>query len=211
MSTSSLRIRRQLTTQGWSVFDSAAAGETQFIVREFGSILERRRVGHAPDPRARLVEDEDMRLHSADPLVRWISWHCLEEALEGRAILLRDVALTIPCLPPETKAALADIWMGTSSWLGGVAEVCPVLHPDQGRPRLFFTPWNWRAGANEHLDCLVDQLRAIPVARVHLRVGQALLVDNSRCLHGFEPCTGPGAGLFHRLLLDGRGRGGLGG
>lgn len=192
-------IRRQLATNGWAVFDSESARETRATLDELGELVRRDRISHRPDPRAALVEAEDMRIHSSHPRIRWVAWHCVREAQDRSAILLRDAGTAFLSLPQGAQEALRHTTMGFSSQFDGDPERCPVSREAFGvNDWLFFAPWFWREGADENLDAFVTKLRQCPPDRVHLVAGQVLLVDNARTLHGFEPTHDPRDSLLLR-------------
>lgn len=188
----STHIRRQLATKGWAVFDSESARETRATLDELGDLVRRDRISHRPDPRAALVEAEDMRIHSSHPRVRWVAWHCVREAPGRSAILLQDALPAFLSLPQNAQEALRQTTMGFASQFDGDPERCPVAREAFGvKDWLFFAPWFWREGADENLDAFTTKLRQCPPDRVHLVAGQVLLVDNARTLHGFEPTHDP--------------------
>lgn len=193
MSSQSIHIHRQLVTKGWAVFDSESASDTRRALREFGEVVSRERIPHQPDVRTKHVEDKILQVHSGHPVGRWICWHCVTPDPLGGAILLNPVWLPVLGMSAETKQALRELTMGVPGRRGEDAELCPVLRnlgPQAATPSceaIFFQPWFWREGANEHLDALVAKMKAQGNDRVRLSSGQALLVDNARVLHGFEP------------------------
>jgi hypothetical protein len=202
MSTLSIHIQRQLVTKGWAVFDSDSAKETRATLAQLGEVVHRARVPHQPDRRVHAVADPAFRQHSGDPAVRWLSWHCVSPEPTGRAILLRPAWIAALGLAEDVKEGLRQTTFGVRPTLHGDAEHFPALRDVNipgaigVRDWLFFLPWLWREGANEPLDAFVHRLQALPVDAVRLHAGQALLVDNARVLHGFEPS--PEA---HRTLL----------
>lgn len=188
MSHLSIQIRRHLVSQGWAVFDSESARETRATLEELGDVVQRVRIGHEADRRTAAVPDESMRLHSAHPRIRWVAWHCVCEAPGKASILVSHAANSFWSLPKGTQEALRQTTMGFSSAFDGDPERCPVARDAFGvSDWLFFAPWFWREGADEHLDAFVEKLRMMPADRVHLAPGQVLLIDNARVLHGFEP------------------------
>jgi hypothetical protein len=188
MSNLSLHIRRRLTVHGWAVFDSESDRDTKLTLDQLGETAHRVRLPHEPDPRVLKVEDETMRLHSAHPRVRWVAWHCVRPEPTGRSVLLKSAFEPFMDLPAGTQEALRQTTMGFSRNFDGDPERCPVAREAFGhKDWVFFAPWFWREGADEHLDAFVAKLQAMPVEKVRLLEGQVLLVDNARMLHGFEP------------------------
>lgn len=202
MSHLSLQLRRRLTVQGWAVFDSESDRETKLTLAEFGETAQRARLGHDPDPRTLHVEDESMRLHSAHPRIRWVAWHCVSPEPTGCSILLRSAFEPFKDLPAGTQEALRHTTMGFGQTFDGDPERCPVARDAFGQKDwIFFAPWFWREGADEHLDAFAAKLRAIPVEKVRLQEGQVLLIDNARMLHGFEPSPRSRQSLLIRRWL----------
>jgi hypothetical protein len=197
-----LQIQRQLVTKGWAVFDSDSPIETRRTLRNFGEVVARERIAHLADPRTALVADESMRLHSGNPGIRSICWHCVSADPQGSAILLNPVWLALLELPAETKEALRQITMGVRFPADADANRCAVLRnlgawgTAPACEGVFFSPWLWREGANEHLDALVTKMKAIGNERIQLKPGQVLLIDNARVLHGLENSPN-----WHRTLL----------
>lgn len=199
MSHLTTQIRRHLVSRGWAVFDSESARETHATLEELGDIVQRVRISHEADRRTAAVPDESMRLHSAHPRIRWVAWHCVCEAPDKAPILVRHAASAFWSLPKGTQEALRQTTMGFSSAFDGDPERCPVARDAFGvSDWLFFAPWFWREGADEHLDAFVAQLRMTPPDRVQLNPGQVLLIDNARAFHGFEPTIDPRQTLLLR-------------
>ena len=187
-----LHIQSQLGTKGWAVFDSESPIETRRTLRNFGEVIARERIAHLADPRTALVADETMRLHSGNPGIRSIGWHCVSADPQGGAILLNPVWRALLELPAETKDALRKLTIGVRFPADDDANRCAVLRKlgawgtTPASEGVFFSPWLWREGANEHLDALVEKMKAIGNERIQLKPGQVLLIDNARVLHGLE-------------------------
>jgi alpha-ketoglutarate-dependent taurine dioxygenase len=178
-------ILRKLVRDGWATFESSSPDATEFTLSALGPVIQKTLIAPRPNARAALATDLEMQLHTDHPRARWIGWHCVSQSSEGGVSLLKDARLALWTLPASTRAALAEVTMGSHQVFPRDLERWPVVRNDLGvKDWIFFTPWFRREGADEHLNAFVAALDQVETERVVLEPGQVLLIDNSRMLHG---------------------------
>jgi len=90
-------------------------------------------------------------------------------------------------MPAQAQAALADIQLCPVFDVHGTlsTERYAVWHPV--RRSVFYAPWLRQEGpsdSHEHLSALAEAIDSAPKVIVRLDVGDMLVVDNGRMLHG---------------------------
>ena len=155
------------------------------LLRQLGDIVEETRVRQRSEANTYLAGRDAVPLHTDHPEADLVAWRCEVQALQDGASVLADGYSII-----RAMGASADSLRSVELY---VPPQLPRQTPDRGTvwdgKRLYYAPWYPVVRASN------DGRRALKLftnllamgfghRRVRLQVGELLVVDNGRWLHG---------------------------
>lgn len=167
-------------------------GDYRDLAEALGQVVGVERIALRADAHAYVAKPGPVPLHTDQPEVEIIGWHCIRQDEHDGASLLLDTWPVVNALDEELRATLQEVLLVTPSLQGGPPSMTwPVLKRAERGDAVFCSPWLRSAvPLREHEEALERfRLRltdAIRTARISIRLapGDALMVDNGRVLHG---------------------------
>ena len=191
-------VIRELSRNGWTMLKTDSPELTKHAVWALGPIIQTTKVAPRIDAKAALSTDREMEFHTDHPRALWIAWHCVNQSSEGGFSLLKDGWEALAMLDAATRDRLREVTIASHQVFAGDLERWPVMRDDLGiRGWLYYTPWLRGQIADPALDAFAEALEKVKTVKVHLKPGEALLINNARMLHGRSAIGGD----KNRLLI----------
>lgn len=209
-------IARELAERGFArvqgIVDPASYLE---LASRLGRVVGEEMIALRPGAHAYVAMPDRVPLHTDHPGVRLIAWRCEQQDEEDGASLLLDTRPIVASLSERARQVLRQVELECPPLSGGPPTLRhPVLVERPGSSdAIFCSPWLRSADPIPILqDALDDFRRRLSEAaerahlRVRLEVGEVLLIDNHRVLHGREAISPHSRRRLHRLWMAGASR-----
>lgn len=174
-----------LTSCGYTVISGIESSEHLNISESLGAVFDIQEIRYVPGKNAKLHSCQAMSLHSDHPDANFVSWYCVSQSdIGGESLLLdfqdiaahlsekqldelRQVEVKFPTIQNKGFSVinlLSNAGLYYSGWL-----IDPVFR-DATKPSVL--------NVFEHL------LEVLPKISIRLEIGQSLIINNKRILHG---------------------------
>lgn len=186
-----MSTRESLQTEGLVKLEASADSEFTDLINSLGEAWCETVVQLRPGVQSYLCNPDPVPFHTDHPKADWIAWRCEHEAAgEGSLWLLDGWGILERC-SRSTQAKLEQIHFEARSRPGEQAVTAPLLRYDLGVPRLFFADGFAPVCQGADLESAMNDFRAAlrlqashATRRFEMKAGEALIVDNTRFLHG---------------------------
>ncbi|MCB9838220.1 MAG: TauD/TfdA family dioxygenase [Phycisphaeraceae bacterium] len=146
------------------------------------------------------------------PEADYICWRCERQDDSDGAQILLDGHEALSRCDEQTREALRHVHAEVHVRSGEPPSLVPILRTTQLGDRLFFAAWIKPVETDVHsirayqtLGREMDRLQDQNPIRVLLDVGEALVIDNGRMLHGRDSINHDSKRLLRRFWITTRG------
>lgn len=187
------RLVDDLAKDGFAVlrgtFDAVGYRELGMSI---GEVVGEERIAIRPGAHAYVAKPGPVPLHTDQPEVDVIAWHCERQDENEGSSLLFDMRPFIEQLPEALRRKLHEVHLQTPPLAGGPPTMrWPVLRRTPDGDAVFCSPWLRSSSPREdHIEALDDFRQRLSSSirggqfSVRLLAGDVLFVDNRRLLHG---------------------------
>ncbi|CAN7571888.1 TauD/TfdA family dioxygenase [Pararhizobium sp. LjRoot235] len=199
----------QLKSKGWVHLKEAGGEVFENLTSNLAHKLYDSDVKLDPRFTHRVTKPEAIPYHCDSPRARYIAWLCLNSGKSPVPLKLVDAHGVAQLLPDEAVRRLALTRLGFNCRVHNHLCSMPVLSsPELADDTLvFFNPWNIPKNlTGEHRDALrsfEERLNQADHAEIDFSVGDILIVNNHRVVHGRDALKGDtDRHLLRRLMED---------
>lgn len=203
-------VRAELHRNGFARVHRLSLSTYAELAGELGKVVGQERIALRPGAHAYVAKPGRVPFHTDHPDVDVITWYCEEQDADDGASLLVDLTPILQTMEPGLRTLLQRVELECPPLAGGPpAERRPVIRPRGERFDVFCSPWlrsAWPVAeherAIENFRQLVSAHAKADVIRIRLEVGDALLVDNRRVLHGRDAIAAGSRRTLHRMWIQ---------
>lgn len=185
------KILESLKHAGWCRIPAMSDAEYRDLVSRLGSPWCETAVELRQDIKTYLCRPEPVPFHTDHPDADYMAWRCeVQDASDGSQELIDGSAALAAC-DRLVREQLRHVHAEVRVRKDGPSVRVPLLRETHLGERLFFASWitpveqdNWSIEAFEALRKELHRLAETEVLRVRLDVGEVLVIDNGRFLHG---------------------------
>ncbi len=179
------------------------------LSQRLGYVVARERIALRERAHAYVAKPGVVPLHTDQPQVEVIGWWCLRQDANDGASHLLDGIDVVKRLEDSTVASLRRTRLACPAVAGGPPRTAvSVLRHEDGRDKLFCSPWLEPVGGDEASHMALRQLwHAVGLAaaerlvQIRLAPGDALFIDNQRMLHGRDAIASDSRRALHRVWI----------
>ncbi|MES2823535.1 MAG: TauD/TfdA family dioxygenase [Pseudomonadota bacterium] len=185
---------RNLMSRGYTVINGIESGEYLNISESLGTVFDVQEISYLPGKNAKLHSCQAMSLHSDHPDANFVSWYCVSQSDIGGESLLLDFQDIAAHLSEKQLDDLRQVEVKFPTLEHKGFAVTTLL----SKAGLYYSGWLIDPvfrGATKPcvLEVFEHLLEALPKISIRLEIGQSLIINNKRMLHGRSAFQGEGS------------------
>lgn len=199
------QVVRDVGAAGFAVLRNADDSEVSAILASFGVVIHVEDVDAGGTGPSLVSSRHSLSPHTDHHAARHIVWRCVAQADQGGDSIVVDGIALFRALPEHHRRALQGVVLAEHNIFDGDLDEHPMITWDGEEPRIYYSYWLARDGLigaeREAFEAFSNALEVVPTIRIRLQVGDVLVVNNHRMLHGRTAIRGTSRRLLVRYWL----------